>query len=130
MKKCLNCYKDIVNRNKYCSLECQKDYEYKSYIEKWKRNDVNGQRGKYQLSMHIKRYLFEKYNYKCCECGWNKVNPYTKKIPLEIEHIDGNYLNNNEENLKVLCPNCHSLTSTYKGANMNSGRKMRSKYRI
>ncbi len=130
MKKCLNCYKDIVNRNKYCSLECQKDYEYKSYIEKWKRNDVDGQRGKYQLSMHIKRYLFEKYNYKCCECGWNKVNPYTKKIPLEIEHIDGNYLNNNEENLKVLCPNCHSLTSTYKGANMNSGRKMRSKYRI
>ena len=130
MKKCLNCYKDIVNRNKYCSLECQKDYEYKSYIEKWKRNDVDGQRGKYQLSMHIKRYLFEKFNYKCCECGWNKVNPYTKKIPLEIEHIDGNYLNNNEENLKVLCPNCHSLTSTYKGANMNSGRKMRSKYRI
>ena len=55
MKKCLNCYKDIVNRNKYCSLECQKDYEYKSYIEKWKRNDVDGQRGKYQLSMHIKR---------------------------------------------------------------------------
>ena len=29
-----------------------------------------------------------------------------------------------------LCPNCHSLTATYKGANLNKGRKARSKYRI
>lgn len=130
MKKCINCGCNIINRNKYCSLECQKEDVYKKYIDNWKRNIVDGKRGQYQLSMHIKRYLFEKYNYQCSECGWNKVNPYTNKIPLEIEHIDGNYLNNREENLKVLCPNCHSLTSTYKGANMNSGRKARSKYKL
>jgi len=46
---------------------------------------------------------------------------------MEIEHIDGNYLNNKENNLTVLCPNCHSLTSTYKGTNKN-GRKTRNKY--
>ena len=57
-----------------------------------------------------------------------EINKYTNKIPLEIEHIDGNYKNNNEENLILLCPNCHSLTSTYKGANLNNGRKSRSKY--
>ena len=34
------------------------------------------------------------------------------------------------ENLILLCPNCHSLTATYKGANLNKGRKARSKYRI
>lgn len=78
--------------------------------------------------MHIKTYLLRKYNFKCAKCNWNKVNKYTGKIPLEIEDIDGNYMNNKEENLIVLCPNCHSLTSTYKGANLNYGRKSRKKY--
>ena len=57
-------------------------------------------------------------------------NQYTNKIPLEVEHIDGNYKNNVEENLTLLCPNCHALTATYKGANLNKGRKSRSKYKI
>lgn len=74
--------------------------------------------------------MFEKYNAKCCRCGWSEVNQYTGNIPLEIEHIDGNYLNNNEENLILLCPNCHSLTSTYKGANKGHGRKDRGKYSL
>lgn len=128
MKKCINCNKIIPTRNKYCSLNCQKEHEYKIYIGKWKSGKENGMRGKYQLSMHIKRYLLEKYNYKCTKCNWSEINIYTGKIPLEIEHIDGNYLNNSENNLTVLCPNCHSLTSTYKGANINYGRKHRSKY--
>lgn len=34
-------------------------------------------------------------------------------IVLEIDHIDGNYLNNTLENLRFLCPNCHSQTSTF-----------------
>ena len=54
-------------------------------------------RGEYQLSSYIKNYIFEKYNNKCARCGWSKMNPYTKNIPLEIEHIDGNYKNNIEE---------------------------------
>lgn len=87
-------------------------------------------RGDYQISMHIKTYLFRKFENKCARCGWNKINPYTGSIPLEIDHIDGDYKNNKEENLILLCPNCHSLTSTYKGANLNSGRKSRSKYYI
>lgn len=128
MKGCLNCNKEIPNRNKYCSLGCQKEYEYKIYIAEWKKGLKNGMRGQYQLSMHIKTYLLKKYNNKCSKCGWGEVNSYTQKIPLEIEHIDGNYENNSEENLTVLCPNCHSLTSTYKGANLNHGRKNRSKY--
>ncbi len=55
-------------------------------------------------------------------------NPYTQNIPLEVEHIDGNYKNNNEENLTLLCPNCHSLTATYKGANLSKRRKSRKRY--
>lgn len=101
------------------------DIRYLDYINKWKAGLVDGMRGKYQLSYHIKRYIFEKFSNKCSECGWSEVNQYTGKIPLEIEHIDGNYLNNKEENLKLLCPNCHSLTPTYKGANRGNGRKER-----
>lgn len=125
---CLNCNQKISSKNKFCSNKCQKEYEYKKYIKKWKNNEVSGMRGEYQISMYIKTYLFEKYNNKCARCGWGKVNPYTKNIQLEVEHIDGNYQNNSEENLILLCPNCHSLTETYKGANINHGRKQRRKY--
>lgn len=99
--------------------------QYINYITKWKAGLVNGMRGKYQISLHIVRYLFEKYKNKCAKCGWNEMNPHTKKIPLEVEHIDGDYKNNKEENLLLLCPNCHSLTPTYKGANRGNGRKKR-----
>jgi len=127
---CVCCNKKINSKNKYCSNFCQKEFEYKMYIQDWKDGKKNGMRGKYQVSSHIQRYLYEKYNYSCSECGWNKVNPYTNKSPLEIEHIDGNYLNNAENNLLLLCPNCHSLTSTYKGANKGNGRKDRKKYSL
>ena len=125
---CINCNKEIKKRSKYCSNKCQKEYQYKTYINKWKNNQINGMRGEYQISSYIKTYLFNKYNNKCARCGWGEINKYTNKIPLEIEHIDGNYKNNIEENLILLCPNCHSLTSTYKGANLNKGRKSRNKY--
>ena len=127
---CLNCNSIISNRIKYCSNKCQAEYQYRSYIGNWKNGLETKLRGNYQISMHIKTYLFRKYNNKCSKCGWSKVNPYTNNIPLEIEHIDGNYKNNNENNLILLCPNCHSLTSTYKGANLNHGRKLRKKYYI
>lgn len=129
MNRCLNC-NSILNKrtNKYCSNKCQKEYEYKSFIKKWKNGEISGMRGKYQISLHIRRYLFEKYDAKCCNCGWNEMNKYTGMIPLEIEHKDGNFENNSEENLILICPNCHSLTSTYKGANVNHGRTARKKY--
>jgi 5-methylcytosine-specific restriction endonuclease McrA len=69
--------------------------------------------------------MLEKYENKCCECGWGKINKYTGNIPLEVEHIDGNPYNTIEDNLKLLCPNCHSLTKSYKGANRGKGRKKR-----
>ncbi len=126
--KCINCNKETKRNNKYCSNDCQKEFEYKKYIENWKNKKVDGLRGEYQISMYIKTYLFRKFNSKCARCGWGKINPYTNKIPLEVEHIDGNYKNNDEDNLILLCPNCHALTSTYKGANLNKGRKSRKKY--
>lgn len=85
---CINCSKAISNRSKYCSIQCQKIYQQKMYIQKWKNNEIDGMRGEYQISSYIKKYIFDKYNNKCSRCGWNKTNPYTGTIPLEIEHID------------------------------------------
>ena len=95
---------------------------YQRYIEEWKLGNKDGMRGSTSISAHIKRYLFIKYNSKCCLCGWCEVNKTTNKIPLEIEHLDGNFKNNREDNLALICPNCHSLTSTYRSLNKGKGR--------
>ena len=128
MKTCLNCGKELNKNTKYCSNRCQAEYEYKQWVLRWKEGKETGLRGKYGISQHLKKYLFEKYDYKCAKCGWGKINSYTNTLPLEIEHIDGDFTNNSEENLTLLCPNCHSLTATYKGANKGHGRKERKKY--
>ena len=128
---CRNCSKILKSRNKsYCDNHCQKEFEYKSYIQKWKNGNADGIRGQYQTSNHIKRYLFEKYNFSCAKCGWSQKNPHTNVVPLEVEHVDGDYKNNSEDNLIILCPNCHSLTPTYKGANRGRGRLSRKKYSL
>lgn len=41
-----------------------------------------------------------------------------KPIPLELDHVDGDRTNNRLENLRLLCPNCHALTPTYRGRNI------------
>lgn len=124
LKKCLNCGKEISHKNKYCSHKCQIEYQQKQWEEKWFNEEVSGNcNGVWQdVKDRVRSYLFKKYDNKCSRCGWGEVNPYTGKIPLEIEHIDGNAENTTPENVTLLCPNCHSLTATYRGANRGSGR--------
>lgn len=120
---CLNCQTSLDWKHpKYCSYKCQQEYYYKSYIKDWKDGKING-----DSKPRIRKYLFEKYNNKCSLCGWDKKNVITNKTPLEVEHIDGNSKNNKEENLTLLCPNCHSLTPTYKALNKGNGRFSRMK---
>lgn len=128
IRYCETCGKELNNRQKkYCSFDCQKKHESQEFIKRWKAGLEDGLSGEYQLSKHIRHYLLEKHNYKCELCGWGEKNQYIGTIPLEIHHKDGNYLNNKEENLQVLCPNCHSLTETHKSHNKD-GRKGRKKY--
>ena len=125
---CECCGKELFNKQygtKYCSRECQLRKQYEEYIEKWKKGEENGTKGKYDISGHVRRYLFEKYNCKCEKCGWGEENPISHKIPLQIHHIDGDCLNNKEENLQLLCPNCHSLTETFGRLNKISKRVFR-----
>jgi hypothetical protein len=53
--------------------------------------------------------------YKCYECNiktWRK-----KKLVLQLDHINGIGNDHRRKNLRLLCPNCHSQTSTYAGKN-------------
>ena len=77
-----------------------------SFLNMLKENvNLNGYRTKhYLIKFGIKEY-------KCENC--NRTEWFDKKIPLEVEHIDGNHFNNRLENLKLLCPNCHAITDTY-----------------
>lgn len=121
---CMNCNKEIPRANKYCSNKCQQVYEQKEWEKKWFAGDVSGNNNSIwtDYSKRVKTYLFNKYDKKCAICGWGETNPHTGTIPLEVEHIDGNANNTTPENVTLLCPNCHSLTATYKGANKGNGR--------
>ena len=122
---CLNCGKILLTQKKYCNGKCQHEYQYNEYIKKWKNGEVSGLIAKYYMSGYIIRYLRIKYNNSCSECGWNKINPSTNKVPLDAHHTDGNFKNNKEENLELLCGCCHSLTPTYGGLNRGNGRTER-----
>ena len=65
-----------------------------------------------------RRRVFEEQNYCCNECGVSEWQGF--KIPLELEHKDGNNQNNVRTNLEGLCPNCHSITDTWRGRNKPS----------
>lgn len=65
-----------------------------------------------------RRRVFEEQNHCCNKCSiseWQGV-----RISLELEHKDGNTTNNVRENLEGLCPNCHSITDTWRGRNKPS----------
>jgi hypothetical protein len=61
----------------------------------------------------LRRYLMEKQK-ETCKCGWGEENPISNSVCLDLHHKDGNANNNVLSNVELLCPNCHSLTDTYK----------------
>ena len=108
MKTCLNCRKEIPNRNKYCDNLCQREYEYKQWINRWKNGNESGLKGEYGTSNYLKTYLFNKYNNKCFLCR--------SELDLQIDHIipvykcynDKNFMVcNNINNLQLLCGKCN-----------------------
>lgn len=100
-----------------CRIKLQTD----DRIDSWLTGDWIGgtQSG---LSKTIRAYLLEQANYKCSKCGFNTPHPDDNKTILEINHINGDGTDHSPENLEVICPNCHALTSNYRARNKGSGR--------
>lgn len=121
--KCLFCGNPVYD--KYCGTKCRKSYEHQVIFTKISNNEPLNVGNVATNNRWYKKYLIEKYGEKCMECGWGKENIHSHTIPIELEHIDGNSENGKLNNLKLLCPNCHSLTPTYKFLNKGNGRHKR-----
>jgi 5-methylcytosine-specific restriction endonuclease McrA len=100
--------------NKYCSAQCQQDYQ---------RSQIDFKDYKRDRTRRLYLIRHRGHQCECCKnTEWNN-----QSIPLEIDHIDGNHQNNVLENVRLLCPNCHAQTPTYKNRNAGNGRESRRK---
>jgi heterodisulfide reductase subunit B len=89
--------------NKFCSIECSAKYT-------WEKISVP--KIEQGLGGNLHRYLRETRGENCEICGqgglWNN-----KPLKLQVDHIDGHSDNNKLDNVRLLCPNCHTQTDTY-----------------
>jgi len=116
---CKKCGKECSqNKSTFCSAKCHKKYEYLQRVSMWIEGTY-----KTKSRNFFRKYLIETQGYECSCCSISEWNG--KSIVLEIDHIDGNSENNRPNNLRFICPNCHSQTDTYKGKNVGKGRHYR-----
>lgn len=120
---CLQCGEEKKSRtsdfNKFCSNQCQRDYEFGQRYERFLAGDETA----FRTNKSLRRAVTHRDGYSCSGCGISEWNG--RPIVFELEHKDGNSDNNLPGNLCLLCPNCHSQTPTYKSLNRGNGRHAR-----
>ena len=115
-KPCKNCDEPTYRKSGYCSKKC-----YLAHRRTIKIHQI--EQGLVSERQTLRNYLIEKFGYHCFECGLDEWQE--EHLPLELDHIDGNPENDFPNNLRLLCPNCHSITPTWKSKNKGNGRKSR-----
>ncbi len=148
MKQCPKCNSDHTKHGTFCSRTCansrifseesklkkslalkgktsyKKTMSIEAQIERKKKLNETWLRKYLEMpfnqlgSENRRRRVFEEQKHSCNKCGISEWQGY--KITLELEHKDGNTSNNSRENLEGLCPNCHSVTDTWRGRNKPS----------
>ena len=90
------------NKNRYCH-------------PKYELSKILVENSKYSNMTRLKERVLKAnlLEYKCYNCGIS--NWQNKHLVLQLDHINGNNRDNRIENLRLLCPNCHSQTETFCG---------------
>jgi hypothetical protein len=100
----------------YCSSTCKglgkQEETYKRFLL-----------GKVKERRTIRKCLIKRDGDCCSICNITDWNG--QLITFQVDHIDGNPGNNTPENLRLVCPNCHSQTPFYGGRNKGNGRRSR-----
>lgn len=105
---CAICSVPVSSQRKYCT-KC-----YNEKVALFAVDEFGNTFRKFSVET-IKKHLIKEHGHRCWECKNTMWNGHP--IPLEMDHIDGNSQNNRKKNLRILCPNCHALTPTYRGKN-------------
>jgi 5-methylcytosine-specific restriction endonuclease McrA len=120
MEQCHYCKSDMVKgkhkERKFCNKYCFGKYHQSLTNEKFKLGLISDRDT-------LRRILRRIGEYKCSVCGIERWNDAL--ITLQIDHINGNAGDNSPVNLRLICPNCHSQTEFFSGANKGNGRKTR-----
>lgn len=127
--KCGRCKEPVSSSYNYCNPcgSTRKIWELSDKVAEWTNNGpkiatyANG-----QLADWARDYLIVQSGEKCTRCGWGEPNPKLGRPILTVDHKDGNWKNNNYDNLVVLCYNCHSVTETWGTLNKSVGPRPRS----
>lgn len=111
MLSCSQC-KAATTNQKFCSRRCQSAFQQQRFL-------TGQMTGPYHLRAQLKR----RDGWHCHICQLTEWQQ--QEVPLVLDHIDGDPYNNQPINLRLICPNCDALTTTYKNRNKGSGRHER-----
>ena len=128
---CVECGSEMPKCNKkFCSQKCQNEHRLHvllQYVEKtgefpYVKDGVT--KGEANRKV-VRKFLIHKYGHRCSICGTTEW--MGQPVPLVVDHIDGNTLNNRVSNFRLVCGNCDMQLPTYKSKNKH-GRSWRLKY--
>lgn len=129
---CSECKNEYYKSQKFCSIDCQKTSKRKFAVEAWLKGDftlitIQGEKNKGILLKFFIDWFKESKDYTCegilsngSKCNFREFHPVDNKPGIQIDHIDGDKKNQNKDNLRVLCPNCHWRTKTWGTRNIKN----------
>lgn len=112
----IECKWTYRGNNKFCSVQCARTFRSNEH----KRKFFSGLLEKRIDRPTARKYLAEARGYKCEVCSISDWQG--KPITLHVDHINGDPSNDHPDNLRLICPNCHSQTEFLGGANKGRGR--------